>query len=90
MDETHDPIPFYDPQSTTLFGHVHYGNSRLTEQLRILPGIQAVVLGIFVLLGYIGYRGMKEGEQRSIWIGILPGCRYCTNTATSSSDSAIA
>ncbi len=84
MDTAHDPIPFFDPQSTTLIGHVHYGNSRLTEQLRVLPGIQAAVLGIFVLLGYIGYRGMKEGEQRSIWIGMAKETAHQLGTPISS------
>ncbi len=84
MDETHDAIPFYDPQSTALFGQVHYGNSNLTEQLRILPAIQAVVLGVFVLLGYIGYRGMKEGEQRSIWIGMAKETAHQLGTPISS------
>ncbi len=84
MDERHDPIPFYDPKSTALFGNVHYGNSRLTEQLRFLPAIQAAVLGIFVLLGYIGYRGLKEGEQRSIWIGMAKETAHQLGTPISS------
>ncbi len=84
MDEDQPPIPFYDPRGGTIIGHVHYGDSRIAAQLRFLPVIQVAVLGIFLILGYLGYRGLKEGEQRSIWIGMAKETAHQLGTPISS------
>lgn len=84
FDDMHPPIPFYDPASGLVFGHVHYGNSPIVDELRYLPLIQAIVLSIFVLLGYMGYRGIKEGEQRSIWLGMAKETAHQLGTPISS------
>lgn len=84
MDRTNPPIPFYDLRSGTLVGHVHYDNPAVIQQLRVLPFIQLALVAMFVLLGYLGYRGLKEGEQRSIWIGMAKETAHQLGTPISS------
>ncbi|MBN1825589.1 MAG: HAMP domain-containing histidine kinase [Candidatus Eisenbacteria bacterium] len=84
MDRTNAPIPFFDPRSGILVGKVHYGDPPVVSTLRLLPFIQAALVAIFILLGYLGYRGMKEGEQRSIWIGMAKETAHQLGTPISS------
>ncbi len=84
MDRRNPPIPFYDPHGGSLVGHVHYDDPSVLKQLRYLPFIQAALVAIFILLGYIGYRGLKEGEQRSIWIGMAKETAHQLGTPISS------
>jgi len=84
MDERNVPITFHDPRSGAEVGQVHYGDPPVLRSLRILPWIQAALVAIFILLGYIGYRGIKEGEQRSIWIGMAKETAHQLGTPISS------
>lgn len=84
MDQTNPPVPIHEPIIGTQVGLVHFGEPMVVRQLRTLPYIQAVLIGIFVLLGYLGYRGLKEGEQRSIWIGMAKETAHQLGTPISS------
>jgi two-component sensor histidine kinase len=84
MDERNEPIAFVDPQGGAVVGHVHYGDPAVLLGLRVIPYIQIVLVVIFLLLGYLGYRGIKEGEQRSIWIGMAKETAHQLGTPISS------
>ena len=84
MDERNAAVPFHDPITGSLVGHVHYGDPPVLGELRILPFIQVALVAVFILLGYIGYRGIKEGEQRSIWIGMAKETAHQLGTPISS------
>ncbi len=66
----HEPIPIYAQGSRRPFGYVYYGERKLARELRYIPLVQVLVIFLFVMLGYVGYRSMKTSEQRSIWIGL--------------------
>lgn len=51
-------------------GYVHFGPSRVGQQLRWVPVILMIVVTVFVALGLLGFRAMKLSEQRSIWVGM--------------------
>jgi signal transduction histidine kinase len=70
FDRDHPPIPIYTSDRNRPFGMVHYGERRLAGELRYIPLVQLGVIGLFIALGYTGYRSMKTSEQRSIWIGL--------------------
>lgn len=84
MDRSNPPIPFFDLRGGSLVGHVHYDDPGVIKQLRVIPFIQLALVAIFVLLAYIGYRGLKEGEQRSIWIGMAKETAHQLGTPISS------
>ncbi|MFH1679728.1 MAG: HAMP domain-containing sensor histidine kinase [Candidatus Eisenbacteria bacterium] len=84
MDAQNEPIAFHDPRGGSLVGQVHYGDPTVLRGLRIVPYVQVVLVAVFLLLGYLGYRGIKEGEQRSIWIGMAKETAHQLGTPISS------
>lgn len=50
--------------------YVHYGASNLSRRLRWMPHVLVLALAIFLAVGLFGFRYMKLGEQRSIWVGM--------------------
>lgn len=63
---------------------IHYGNSRLTRELSYAPYIQIAVLVVFLLFGFLGFRVMQLGEQRSIWVGMAKETAHQLGTPLSS------
>jgi len=48
----------------------HYGDSVVIRQLRWLPWIEILVAGLFVIVGYTGFRNIKRSEERMVWVGL--------------------
>jgi hypothetical protein len=84
MDRHRTPIPMVRPESGELFGHVHYGDSPLTEQLRWMPLIQILIAGALVGFGYVGVRSVRASERRSIWVGMAKETAHQLGTPISS------
>ncbi len=85
MDQVHRPIPIrirFD--DTELVQYVHYGESRLIRQLRVFPYVQLFVMGIFILVGYLGFSYVRRSEQRSLWIGMAKEAAHQLGTPLSS------
>jgi signal transduction histidine kinase len=85
MDQVHTPIPirlrFGD---TELVQQVHYGESRLVRQLRIFPYVQLFIVGLFILVGYLGFSYVRRSEQRSLWVGMAKEAAHQLGTPLSS------
>lgn len=70
MDSRNAPMPIQPVRSDIVQGYVHFGTSRLQDELRLMP---AILLGLFLLfmgVGFQGFRYLKLSEQRSIWVGL--------------------
>ncbi len=63
---------------------IHYGYSRLSQELAIAPYVQFGVMLIFVLFGFLGFRALKQNEQRSIWVGMAKETAHQLGTPLSS------
>lgn len=63
---------------------IFYGESRLLKMLIYFPFIQLLVIGIFVLFGYITFRSTKQDEQNRVWIGLAKETAHQLGTPTSS------
>jgi len=63
---------------------LYYGPSELTRELSVAPYIQLGVLVVFVLFGFLGFRAMKTGELRSIWVGMAKETAHQLGTPLSS------
>jgi NtrC-family two-component system sensor histidine kinase KinB len=81
FDRVNRPIPIEAEQYPF---KLHFGASALSRELAIAPYIQLGVLVIFVLFGFLGFRAMKTGEQRSIWVGMAKETAHQLGTPLSS------
>lgn len=84
MDLSRTPIPIVNSGTGELFGHVHYGESRLVAQLRVMPLLQIAIAGVLVAFGYVGMRSIRSNEKRSIWVGMAKETAHQLGTPISS------
>jgi signal transduction histidine kinase len=84
MDLKRTPIPIVRPESGELFGYIHYGESRLVAQLRLMPYLQILAAGALVGFGYLGMRSVRASERRSIWVGMAKETAHQLGTPISS------
>ncbi len=68
----------------TLFGYLYYGDSTLINQLKWLPYVEVGIIGIFIMVGFIGYANIKRSEQRNIWVGMARETAHQLGTPLSS------
>ncbi len=50
--------------------YIYYRNSRLYTYITLFPIIQFLMLGAFMLLGYIGFSNSRKAEQNRVWAGM--------------------
>ncbi len=87
MNARHPPIVLeaMDPEGRRVtLGKVHRGESHLTRELRWIPPLQVVLIGVFLLLGLVGLRSLKAGEQRSVVVGMAKEAAHQLGTPLSS------
>ena len=82
MDQEIDPVPV--KYGDTVLNYLHYGDSGLIQQLRWLPSIEVGIIGLFILVGFIGYANIKRSEQRYIWVGMAKETAHQLGTPLSS------
>jgi len=64
--------------------YIFYGESFLLKTLVYFPYIQMIVVGIFLLFGYITFRSSRNDEQNRVWIGLAKETAHQLGTPTSS------
>lgn len=91
MDASYDPIPIElrfpgasDTTSTELRQYVHYDESSLVRELRIFPYVQLLFVGLFILVGYLGFSYVRRSEQSSLWVGMAREAAHQLGTPISS------
>lgn len=91
MAATYEPIPieitFPDADGTsdaTLRQYVHYGESSLIKELRIFPYVQLLFVGLFILVGYMGFSYVRRSEQSNLWVGMAREAAHQLGTPISS------
>jgi signal transduction histidine kinase len=84
MDLERTPIPMINPENGEVWGYIHYGESSLVTQLRLMPVFQILVAGALVAFGYFGIRSVRESERRSIWVGMAKETAHQLGTPISS------
>jgi len=100
MDERNDPIPLRVPvasmdrltpdvkvkidQMEGVFGYLHYGESSTINRLRWMPFIEVGAILLFMFIGFLGFRNIKNSEQRYIWIGMAKETAHQLGTPLSS------
>ena len=82
FDSHNKPIEIFS--DSTVISILHYGDSALIGRLRLIPIIEISVIAFFVLLSFIGFRNIKQAEQRSIWVGMAKETAHQLGTPISS------
>jgi signal transduction histidine kinase len=82
FDSHNKPIDILS--DTSVISILHYGDSALVGRLRLIPFIEISVITFFVLLAFIGFRNIKQAEQRSIWVGMAKETAHQLGTPISS------
>lgn len=63
---------------------VYYDESSLVKELRIYPYLQLLFVGLFVLVGYLGFSYVRRSEQSSLWVGMAREAAHQLGTPISS------
>lgn len=81
----------YEPIAVELGGadrqlrqYVYYDESSLVRELRYYPYIQLLFVGLFVLVGYLGFSYVRRSEQSSLWAGMAKEAAHQLGTPISS------
>ncbi len=69
-DDANDPIPVRLGPDGVIQAYVHFGPTKLQNELRLIPFIQLALFLVFMAVGLQGFRYLKLSEQRSIWVGM--------------------
>lgn len=84
MDRDYQAVPIYFGPEKTVIHYLHYGDSKLIRQLQYIPFIELLVVGVLIIVGFIGFRNIKRSEQRSIWVGMAKETAHQLGTPLSS------
>ena len=95
MAATFDPIPIRVDLSTPkaeaaaqsgpqLTQYLYYDESWLIQELRIFPWVQLLFVGLFVMVGYLGFSYIRRSEQSSLWMGMAREAAHQLGTPLSS------
>jgi len=70
LDRHHPPVVVERLGHPDTLGYVHYGEPPLVTQLRWVPYIEFGVIVVLLVFGFIGFRSIMTGEQRSLWAAL--------------------
>ncbi|MBN1552612.1 HAMP domain-containing histidine kinase [bacterium] len=82
-----EPIAVMNPfpdSGDPILNYLYYGDSNLITQLLWLPYIEVLVVGLFILISYIGFQGMSKSEQQLLWVGMSKETAHQLGTPLSS------
>ena len=66
------------------FNMVLYANSPELKQLQYFPYIQFLIIGLFILIGYIIFSTFRKAEQNQVWAGMAKETAHQLGTPISS------
>jgi signal transduction histidine kinase len=54
----------------TYGGRIYFGESLILQQLRYFPLVQLLLIGGFIIFGYLGLNSARRYEQNRVWVGM--------------------
>lgn len=95
MEQIFEPIPIRvdlsmaNEQLTARSGrqltqYLYYDESWLIQELRIFPWVQFAFVGLFILVGYLGFSYIRRSEQSNLWMGMAREAAHQLGTPLSS------
>ena len=82
MDKIHSPVEVH--YRDLIISRIHYGDSSVVSRLRWLPFVEIAVVGLFILVGFMGFTMIRNSEKRSIWAGMARETAHQLGTPVSS------
>ncbi|MBI3586903.1 MAG: sensor histidine kinase, partial [Ignavibacteriales bacterium] len=82
IDELNTPIKVQ--YGSAILNYVHFGESKLIKNLRLLPYVELSMVALFILIAYISFSYVKRNEQSSIWVGMARETAHQLGTPISS------
>lgn len=64
--------------------YILYDYPPLVQQLQAMPFIEIGVVGVFLIVGFVGFRNIQRAEQRNIWVGMAKETAHQLGTPISS------
>ena len=64
--------------------YILYDYPPLVQQLQLMPLIEIGVVGVFLIVGFVGFRNIQRSEQRNIWVGMAKETAHQLGTPLSS------
>jgi len=65
-------------------GMVYFDDSEELKQLKLYPYLQFVLIGLFILIGYIIFSTFRKAEQNQVWAGMAKETAHQLGTPISS------
>ena len=84
LDRANDPIRMTEFATGTPLGSLHYGAPPVLEQLRWMPYVSVAAVALLISLGLMGLAGIRQAEQRIIWVGMAKETAHQLGTPISS------
>lgn len=82
FDAVHEPIRI--DLGSGIVQLVHYGESDTVRALRVFPFVWLAFVGLFVLVGYLGFSYVRRSEQSNLWVGMAKEAAHQLGTPLSS------
>ena len=77
-----EPIPIYFADGKTNL--LYYDDSEELRQLQYYPYIQFLIIGLFILIGYLLFNTFRKAEQNQVWAGMAKETAHQLGTPLSS------
>jgi hypothetical protein len=84
LDRKNMPIRMHMPGTNMVVGAVHYGEPPVLGRLRWIPLVSGGGVAILLLLGLWGLAIIRQGEKRTIWVGMAKETAHQLGTPLSS------
>lgn len=84
LDRRNEPIEMKEFGTDIPLGALHYGAPAVLEQLRWMPYVSIMAVALLVSLGLMGLAGIRQAEQRIIWVGMAKETAHQLGTPLSS------
>ncbi|MEL6836131.1 MAG: HAMP domain-containing sensor histidine kinase [Bacteroidota bacterium] len=65
IEDGAEPIEGYGQQT-----RIYVGESQILQQLRYFPVVQFLLIGGFIVFGYVGLNSARRSEQNRVWVGL--------------------
>ena len=82
MQESHEPIVFEYADGKN--NKIYYKDSILLTRLKYFPYVIFLVVGLFIVIGYLAFSASRKSEQNKVWAGMARETAHQIGTPLSS------
>ena len=74
----------YKSESDSFVNYFCYGDSKVINELKIMPFVEIGIILTFMIVAMIGFQNIKKSEERLIWVGMAKETAHQLGTPISS------